>query len=146
MDHSHMDHNHEHMHHQMGQMDAISTSTSPSPELDHAHHVHHSASSDSPVQHAMNHMMSMAFHGGYNETILFEQWTISSVTGLLLSMLVIFILATLYEGLKYYREHLFWKSYNALQYRAVTLPEKNVVSEDSSRVVHMVGEVIHKQP
>lgn len=126
----------------------------------------------------VHHMMSMAFHGGYNETILFEQWKIDSLAGLLWSMLLIFIMAALYEGLKYYREHLFWRTYNALQYRPVTVTEKNprngttVASnnnglasggpgaaissdgiggggegaDDGSRVVHMVGEVIHKQP
>lgn len=137
----------------------------------------------------VHHMMSMAFHGGYNETILFEQWKIDSLAGLLWSMLLIFIMAALYEGLKYYREHLFWRTYNALQYRPVTVTEKNprngttsssaasaAVSnnngghngltsgtgsglssdgiiggggegmDDGSRVVHMVGEVIHKQP
>lgn len=111
----------------------------------------------------VHHMMSMAFHGGYNETILFEQWKIDSLTGLLWSMLLIFIMAALYEGLKYYREHLFWKTYNALQYRPVTVTEKNPGNgnvannnglpgngggsgDDASRVVHMVGEVIHKQP
>ena len=52
-------------------------------------------------------------------------------------MIAIFILGILYEGLKYYREHLFWKSYNALQYRAVSAPEKNgTPAEDpNSRVV-----------
>lgn len=122
----------------------------------------------------VHHMMSMAFHGGYNETILFEQWKIDSLAGLLWSMLVIFVMAALYEGLKYYREHLFWRTYNALQYRPVTVTEKsprngNVSNnnghglasgggndgsiggggegtDDGSRVVHMVGEVIHKQP
>lgn len=52
-------------------------------------------------------------------------------------MIAIFILGILYEGLKYFREHLFWKSYNALQYRAVSAPEKNgTPAEDAnSRVV-----------
>lgn len=111
----------------------------------------------------VHHMMSMAFHGGYNETILFEQWKIDSLSGLLWSMLLIFIMAALYEGLKYYREYLFWKTYNALQYRPVTVTEKSSGNgtvgnnnesapngggsgDDGSRVVHMVGEVIHKQP
>lgn len=137
----------------------------------------------------VHHMMSMSFHGGYDETILFEQWKIDSVGGLLWSMLVIFVMAALYEGLKYYREHLFWRTYNALQYRPVTVTEKSngngvaapgtstngdrrsggeagdglnvlmgtggggggstsgsVLNEDANRVVHMVGEVIHKQP
>lgn len=76
------------------------------------------------------------FHGGYNETILFSQWKTESVEGLIGSMVFIFIMAALYEGLKYYREFLFWKTYNALQYRAVSVPEKNVVaSEENARVV-----------
>lgn len=45
----------------------------------------------------------MCFHFGYNETILFEFWKISSVTGLIGSMVGIFFMAALYEGLKYYR-------------------------------------------
>uniref|UniRef100_T1H6C0 Copper transport protein n=1 Tax=Megaselia scalaris TaxID=36166 RepID=T1H6C0_MEGSC len=59
------------------------------------------------------------FHFGYNETILFSSWTISSVGGLIGSMVAIFLMATLYEGLKYYREYLFWKTYNLLEYRPV---------------------------
>ncbi|XP_018359732.1 PREDICTED: high affinity copper uptake protein 1 isoform X4 [Trachymyrmex cornetzi] len=89
---------------------------------------------------------TMTFHTGYCEVVLFENWKISSIGGLIGSMIGIAIMAALYEGLKYYREYLFWKTYNALQYRSVTVPsEKNVVAEDN-RVVHMVGEVIHKQP
>lgn len=142
---------------------------------------HHGHGSGGGMEGMVHHMMSMAFHGGYNETILFEQWKIDSLAGLLWSMLLIFIMAALYEGLKYYREHLFWRTYNALQYRPVTVTEKSprngtavssnnnghnglasgetggsVTSDgiggggegvdDGSRVVHMVGEVIHKQP
>lgn len=40
-------------------------------------------------------------------------------------MLAIFIIALLYEGLKYYREFLFWKTYNLLEYRPVTGPRTN---------------------
>ncbi len=91
--------------------------------------------------------MKFQFHGGYNETILFDFWQISSLSGLLWSMLVIFLFGMLYEGLKYYREHLFWKNYNALQYRAVSMPDRNGGAVDENgQVVHMVGEVIHKEP
>ena len=77
----------------------------------------------------------MFFHGGYSETVLFESWKISSVGGLVGSVIGIIIMAALYEGLKYYREYLFWRTYNALQYRSVSMPqEKNVVAEDN-RVV-----------
>ncbi|XP_062715017.1 high affinity copper uptake protein 1 isoform X4 [Aedes albopictus] len=112
--------------------------------MHHGHEGHHGSMEHSLQDHTMDqgaaghaggahaghagmvhHMMSMAFHGGYNETILFEQWKIDSLSGLLWSMLLIFIMAALYEGLKYYREHLFWKTYNALQYRPVTVTEKS---------------------
>ncbi|XP_076653903.1 copper transporter 1A [Halictus rubicundus] len=107
--------------------------------------MNHTASRDACANMGM-HGMSMTFHGGYCENVLFESWKISSVGGLIGSMIGIMIMAALYEGLKYYREYLFWKTYNALQYRRVTMPaEKNVVAEDN-RVVHTVGEVIHKQP
>lgn len=70
--------------------------------------------------------------------ILFDQWSIDSVGGLIASILVIAVMAALYEALKYYREYLFWKTYNSLQYRAVTLPDKTAVvgasTEDTTRV------------
>ncbi|KAK0172625.1 hypothetical protein PV328_005922 [Microctonus aethiopoides] len=132
--------------------------------MDHSTMNHATMDHDSKIGHQMGHgvdtmtkagdmcgegghgMMMMAFHGGYCETILFETWKTSSIGGLIGSMIGIIIMASLYEGLKYYREYLFWKTYNALQYRSVTMPAgKNVVAEDN-RVVHMVGEVIHKQP
>ncbi|KYQ58529.1 High affinity copper uptake protein 1 [Trachymyrmex zeteki] len=115
--------------------------------MDHGN-MHHGTetSTDSMCSSMGMHGMSMTFHTGYCEVVLFENWKISSIGGLIGSMIGIAIMAALYEGLKYYREYLFWKTYNALQYRSVTVPsEKNVVTEDN-RVVHMVGEVIHKQP
>ncbi|KAK9306264.1 hypothetical protein QLX08_002991 [Tetragonisca angustula] len=112
-------------------------------DMDHGSHL--TATSEACSNMGM-HGMSMVFHGGYCENVLFESWKISSISGLVGSMIGIMIMAALYEGLKYYREYLFWKMYNSLQYRSVTMPqEKNVVAEDN-RVVHMVGEVIHKQP
>lgn len=45
----------------------------------------------------------MAFHFGYEETILFTFWKISTVSGLIGSMVGIFFMSALYEGLKYYR-------------------------------------------
>jgi len=64
----------------------------------------------------------MAFHGGYCETVLFSGWNISSPGGLIGSMIGIILMAAIYEGLKYYREYLFWKAYNSLQYRS--MPDK----------------------
>ncbi|KAK0172624.1 hypothetical protein PV328_005922 [Microctonus aethiopoides] len=121
--------------------------------MDHSTMNHATMDHDSKIGHQMGHgvdtmtkagdmcgegghgMMMMAFHGGYCETILFETWKTSSIGGLIGSMIGIIIMASLYEGLKYYREYLFWKTYNALQYRSVTMPAgKNVVAEDN-RVV-----------
>ncbi|KAL2737542.1 high affinity copper uptake protein 1 isoform X1 [Vespula maculifrons] len=103
-------------------------------------HMHSSAAATGGCSNMGMHGMSMAFHGGYCETVLFESWKITSIGSLIGSMIGIIIMATLYEGLKYYREYLFWKTYSSLQYRSVTMPqEKNVVAEDN-RVVHMVGE------
>ncbi|XP_053952144.1 high affinity copper uptake protein 1 isoform X2 [Anastrepha obliqua] len=100
----------------------------------------------------MHHMMSMAFHFGYNETVLFSWWKFDSIMGLIGSMIAIFVMAVLYEGLKYYREYLFWKTYNLLEYRPVTGPQRNPedpqrsTPSTSASPVQYVGEVIHKQP
>lgn len=45
----------------------------------------------------------MSFHFGTNETVLFDWWKFTSTTGLIYSMVGIFLIATLYEGLKYFR-------------------------------------------
>lgn len=95
--------------------------------------------------------LQFQFHFGYNETILFSSWTISSVGGLIGSMVAIFLMATLYEGLKYYREYLFWKTYNLLEYRPVCAPPPDRTVEEqrsgtSAPTVQYIGEVIHKKP
>lgn len=154
-----MSHDHSHHGHNHG-IETVETTTMLPAQFDHVDHSQHdhsmhdhSAHADlnngtaTVVNHALHHMMEMAFHGGCNETILFTQWTINTCSGLVWSMLGIFLLGVIYEGLKYYRENLFWKSYNSLQYRAVSTPEKNGTPEiDNSRVVHMVGEVVHRNP
>lgn len=45
----------------------------------------------------------MSFHFGTNETVLFDWWKFSTTSGLIYSMIGIFLMATLYEGLKYFR-------------------------------------------
>ncbi|TRY74947.1 hypothetical protein TCAL_01265 [Tigriopus californicus] len=87
------------------------------PHMDHSSHTDHSM----PVEmdHSMM-MMKMYFHGGYEEVILFDFWRISTIWGLLGSMVAVFILSVAYEGIKLLREYLFRKfmqpagSYNAL--------------------------------
>ena len=50
--------------------------------------------------------MMMYFHGGYNEVILFDFWRISSLGGLIGSMVGCFLLGVLYEAFKFLREYL----------------------------------------
>ncbi|KAL6440941.1 hypothetical protein ACFW04_003381 [Cataglyphis niger] len=131
MDMEHMSMNHEGMNHgsiNHGSMDHAS--------MNHGTMDHDVGASTSDACSDMgSHGMLMTFHTGYCESVLFENWKITSIGSLIGSMIGIVIMAALYEGLKYYREYLFWKTYNALQYRSVTVPsEKNVVAEDN-RVV-----------
>jgi len=112
--------------------------------MDHSAHMGMDHSAHMASDAGAGHMMAMWFHFGYTETVLFHGWSFSTVGGLIGSMIGIFFMAALYEGLKYYREYLFWKTYNALQYRAVTLPTEK--APEDNQIVHMVGEVIHKQP
>jgi len=64
-------------------------------------------------------MMMMYFHGGYNETILFDFWRISTLGGLIGSMIGCFLLGILYEGLKFFREFLFSHEMRTASYSTV---------------------------
>lgn len=121
---------HNHDHHMM--MDDGTTTTD------------HSGHSGGSGGITMTHTMAMFFHFGYKEVVLFESWAIGSVGGLVGSMVGIFFMAALYEGLKYYREFLFWRTYNALQYRAVNMPQqKTVVTEDNQVVQPTMLSLMH---
>ncbi|KAK9877841.1 hypothetical protein WA026_020073 [Henosepilachna vigintioctopunctata] len=50
--------------------------------------------------------MVMTFHFGYHEKVLIDQWHITNVAGLIGSMVVLMVIAIIYEVLKYVREHL----------------------------------------
>merc|ERR1712228_656784 len=65
-------------------------------------------------------MMKMYFHGGYHEVILFDFWRISSIGGLIGSMIGCFILGVLYEGLKFLREFLISRDLRASSYTGVS--------------------------
>ncbi|GBP55498.1 High affinity copper uptake protein 1 [Eumeta japonica] len=78
------------------------------------------------------------FHGGYAETILFSWWKVTEKGQFAGSFFAIFIVAILYEGLKYYRKHLLWKTYAGLQYCAVAPPDKgiaNVCAPDEPQII-----------
>lgn len=99
---------------------------------------------DSSGSHMGHSMMAMTFHTGYSETVLFDGWKINSVGGLIGSIVGIIFMAALYEGLKYYREYLFWKTYNGMQYRSVSEPgEKNTSSEDNRIVQRTMFSSMH---
>ena len=68
----------------------------------------------------MGHMMMMMyFHGGFNEVILFDFWRISTLAGLIGSMIGCFIMGVLYEGIKSYREHWMNGAFHAVNYNQV---------------------------
>lgn len=94
-------------------------------EMNHGDHMDHGdmQKSASSGQHGMQHMgmmnMAMSFHGGCNETILFDFWKISDIGGLIGSMVGCFLMGILYEGLKFYREFLLRRAYQTAQYNSV---------------------------
>lgn len=114
MDHS-MEQNHEghvtHPDHSMHTMDDHGT------HGDHDHHM--KMDMNDTGMHMM--MMMMYFHTGVNEIVLFKEWKITTVGGLLGSMLGIFLLAVIYEGLKYLREHLFKRYVSSIQFSTVAV-------------------------
>ncbi|KAJ8984646.1 hypothetical protein NQ317_009874 [Molorchus minor] len=123
--------------------------------MDHAHHAMQSheghTASDMDDMAGMNHdhgeehdmMMAMSFYFSTSCTVLFKQWSFSTVGGLIGSMIGIFFMAAIYEGLKYFREYLFWRTYNSLQYRAVSIPDKGSTSEDNQVVQPTMLSKIH---
>merc|ERR1719400_1744805 len=85
--------------------------------------------------HAMM-MMSMTFHGGCNEVILFDFWKISTIGGLIGSMVGCFLLGILYEGLKFYREFLMARGFSSVPYNNVAVSAESSEREgDEASVV-----------
>ncbi|KHN74632.1 putative low affinity copper uptake protein 2 [Toxocara canis] len=95
-DHSMMDHHMNHMNHMNRMGNGM---------MGHAMEMDSSMSGHS--------MMKMWFHGGYDEVILFDFWRINSLSGLLLSCLLIFVMASLYEGIKWFRVYLQMSVYSS---------------------------------
>jgi len=112
-----MDH-HQHHHHP----------TPAEPQMEHIHHSQsHGETHENMVnmQHDMHgngsHMMMMMmyFHGGYNEVILFDFWRISTLAGLIGSMIGCFLMGILYEGIKSYREYWMNGAFHTVTYNQV---------------------------
>lgn len=92
-----------HDHH--GHEATVANAAAPPPTVAMAHDA---ALMDDPVHHHLaesagesHMMMSMFFHGGYDEVILFDIWRINSAGGLIGSMIICFLMGILYEGLKF---------------------------------------------
>lgn len=66
---------------------------------DHLEHMGHGGAGASQGMHGM----AMYFHLGYEQYVLFQQWSAETSTSLLLTCLFYFVLAILYEILKAYR-------------------------------------------
>jgi len=99
--------------------------------------------------------MSMAFHFGFMETILFSFWKIDTmsgtmnipdsfiimkkkleISGLISSMIGIFLMSMLYEGLKVFREYLLQKS---VQLTGVELNTSNGGANGSAQTASGAG-------
>lgn len=109
MDHSHHNHAHgqNHDHHAGMDHDAHPMAHH---QQDHVEHDHGDA--HAMMDHgASGHQMAMFFHGGVSEVILFDTWRINTVGGLIGSMIICFLLAILFEGLKCGREYIYSKNY-----------------------------------
>jgi len=100
MDHSAMGHN-------MSAMDHAAMGHDMS-AMDHAVMGHDMSAMDHSGHDMGNlHMgMVMTFHGGYEETILFDFWQTKTLFAFLVSCFILFVFAALYEGLKLAREKL----------------------------------------
>jgi len=90
----------------------------------------HSGMDHSKMDHSgMNHgdmmMMQMTFYASAKVTILFDQWQTTGAGDLIGSCIGIFLLAILYEGLKYFREWLYRRHYVALNVSKITAPGMN---------------------
>jgi len=111
-----MSHDHHMMGHAGHNMPVAASSPSTTETMTHDH------DSTMTTQHAhemMGMTMQMYFEAGYEATILFEQWKTESVGAMVGSCIGIFLLAILYEGLKFFREMLIRKNYVAIDYSKV---------------------------
>ncbi|XP_048005604.1 high affinity copper uptake protein 1 isoform X2 [Leguminivora glycinivorella] len=145
MDHSQHEGHHmvyEHMgHHNMREGETIKMNDVTTPSGGHAGHQGHQSS------HNTSHSMAMTFHGGVVETILFSWWDVKEIGPFIGSFVAIYIMALLYEGLKYYRKHLLWKAYAGLQYCAVSPPDKgvqNICSPDEPQVIQPMPHALER--
>ncbi|XP_071507849.1 high affinity copper uptake protein 1-like [Diadema antillarum] len=107
--------------------------------MTHDHH-HPMTGMTHPPDHnpGMDHsMMMMYFHLSVEVTILFKQWTTSSVGGLVGSCIGVFFMAMFYEGLKVGRELLLRRSVVNVRYHSQQISKG---SETFLTETHSAGE------
>ncbi|KAM8706056.1 hypothetical protein ACLKA7_010357 [Drosophila subpalustris] len=75
-------------------------------EHHHNHHGDDATGSTRSSEDSSDSCMAMYFHVGDVETILFKFWHTTSILAMIASCLVVFIVAVLYELLKFFREWL----------------------------------------
>ncbi|XP_033099121.1 high affinity copper uptake protein 1-like [Anneissia japonica] len=116
--------------------------------MPHTGHMGHTMGMDHTMDHTMdhgdhgsdggmNHMMQMTFYLSTSVTILFDEWKVSSVGGLIGSCVAVFFLAVLYEGLKVMRETLLRRSVVNVRYKTMQVAKG---SETVLTETHGAGE------
>jgi len=99
-------------------------------DMDHDHD--HSGGGDGSTSSSACPMI-MVFHGGHCERILWSGWVASTVTEFAFSCLAFFLLAMIYESLKFVREHFLRKSVrNEVQRITLELQSKNACTGECS--------------
>uniref|UniRef100_A0A8R1TJL2 Copper transport protein n=1 Tax=Onchocerca volvulus TaxID=6282 RepID=A0A8R1TJL2_ONCVO len=112
-----MNHHEHHMNHAINDAN-ISASVNHSLHLAHDHHVNH-VTSDANVSASVDHSMqlahghhastsshmhhSMSFHFGYNETVLFSFWVISSPAELIMTCILTVFMCFIMESIRWFR-------------------------------------------
>lgn len=150
MDHSNMHHHANMINNSMESALNIASDLFNTMQKNPEHHVlkHDLSNTMEHVSHGSGgHDMTMTFHGGYKECILFSWWNVTDVGEFVGSFFAIFIMALLYEGLKYYRKHLLWKTYTGLQYCAVAPPDKgvaNLCAPDEPQTIQPMPHVLER--
>ncbi|RNA15540.1 high affinity copper uptake 1-like [Brachionus plicatilis] len=95
--------------------------------VDHSAHMAHGPS------HSLHDGMIMTFHGGYDEVILFDFWkTTDSVSLFIVSCLILFVMAALYEGLKLLREGMLRAEMASR--REANAPQNKAISENQNLI------------
>ncbi|KAF8765035.1 high affinity copper uptake protein 1-like [Argiope bruennichi] len=79
------------------------------------------------MTHDMSHdmMMMMYFHFGVDQYVLFKEWKITTAGGMVASVIGVFLMGMLYEGLKYFREYLFKQYVSSIQFSTVAITGEN---------------------